>query len=581
MIRKLVRQMLTAQVFSALTVSLCLLIDNVMIGHFLGEKAIAAYGLANPVLLIIGAIGSLMMAGIQMTCSKSLGKGSQEETNAGYSTALAVSFGIALVFTALVLLFRSPIARALGAGESPELDQMTRDYMLGFVVGSPGSMGALILVPFMQMAGQTGLLITAVLSMTVVDIGLDLLNVLVFHGGMLGMGLASSISYYVALIIAAFYFLSRRCVFRFSWKQVSRAKLAELCRGGAPTVFGMASSVIIVFLLNQILLGVGGSDAVAAYAVISTIGNASNCITTGISGVSLTLSGIFYNEEDRGALRELIRLLARYSAALGLLVGVLLLIFAPALVSLFITGESQVRAMAVLGLRMFGAGLIPCCLNGALKNAYQATGRIGLTGVISVAEGVIFPVLAALVFSRFMGVTGVWFFFAAGETLTLIAIALYIRRVSGGAPWKNGAFLLLRQEFGVTAENLLEADIRSMDDVADVTRRAEDFCLRHGQSAKVSSHIALCVEEMAANVIQHGFEMDGKPHHLSVRILRKPGEWVLRFRDDCRSFDPVHYVPAGQEDALGIRLVLGLARDAQYTYTMNLNNLTLRLPAQQ
>ena len=86
---------------------------------------------------------------------------------------------------------------------------------------------------------------------------------------------------------------------------------------------------------------------------------------------------------------------------------------------------------------------------------------------------------------------------------------------------------------------------------------------------------------MAANVIQHGFEMDGKPHHLSVRILRKPGEWVLRFRDDCRSFDPVHYVPAGQEDALGIRLVLGLARDAQYTYTMNLNNLTLRLPAQQ
>ena len=66
MIRKLVRQMLIAQVFSALTVSLCLLIDSIMIGRFLGEEAIAAYGLANPMLLAIGAVGSLLAAGIQV-----------------------------------------------------------------------------------------------------------------------------------------------------------------------------------------------------------------------------------------------------------------------------------------------------------------------------------------------------------------------------------------------------------------------------------------------------------------------------------------------------------------------------------
>ena len=55
MIRKLTKQMLMAQTLSALTVSLCLLIDNIMIGRFLGVQAIAAYGLANPILLVIGA----------------------------------------------------------------------------------------------------------------------------------------------------------------------------------------------------------------------------------------------------------------------------------------------------------------------------------------------------------------------------------------------------------------------------------------------------------------------------------------------------------------------------------------------
>ena len=53
MIGKLVRRMLTAQTLSALTVSLCLLIDNMMVGRFLGVGALAANSLASPVLLIV------------------------------------------------------------------------------------------------------------------------------------------------------------------------------------------------------------------------------------------------------------------------------------------------------------------------------------------------------------------------------------------------------------------------------------------------------------------------------------------------------------------------------------------------
>ena len=100
MIRKLVRQMLAAQVFSALTVSVCLMIDNIMIGRFLGVDAMAAYGLANPVLLLVGAVGSMLSAGIQVACSKSLGRSSQRETDAGYSSAVAMTAVIAAAIAA-------------------------------------------------------------------------------------------------------------------------------------------------------------------------------------------------------------------------------------------------------------------------------------------------------------------------------------------------------------------------------------------------------------------------------------------------------------------------------------------------
>lgn len=584
MIRKLIRQMLSAQIFSALAVSLCLLVDNIMIGRFLGEESMAAYSLSNPLLLSIGAVGTLLAAGVQVACGKSLGSGSHEETNAGYSSAVAVAATVSLVFTAVVLLFTPFLARVMGAGQSGRLFELTRDYLAGFSIGAPGCMGALVLVPFLQMGGQSMLLIAAVGCMTVTDIALDLLNVLVFHGGMFGMGLASSISYYVAMAMVALYFLSKRCVFRFSFRQVSWRKIRELLSGGIPAGFNMASSVVLVFLLNRILKGTGGSNALAAYAALSALANAANCISTGMGGVSLTLSGIFFHEEDRHSLCDMLKQLSIYSIALGLAMGAVLLFFAGSFVSLFIPETGETQQMAINGLRFFALGLIPCCLNNLLKSAYQGTNRVYLTILISVLEGTVFPALVAFAFSRPMGTNGVWLYFPVGELLALLTI-IALAAMKRNTPWRDGGILLLRKDFGVSADYLLEVNIHSMQEVAAAAEQAGAFCVRHGQSTRVSNHVALCVEEMAGNTIQHGFAMDRKHHDLSVRLIYKEPDLVLRFRDDCGSFDPVHYIPKGGEDALGIRLMQAFAQEANYTYALNLNNVSLRLregePAEQ
>ena len=263
---------------------------------------------------------------------------------------------------------------------------------------------------------------------------------------------------------------------------------------------------------------------------------------------------------------------------LGLAGGALLVLFAPALASLFVHDAWETRQMTALGLRIFAGGLIPCCINNALKYAYQASERVWLTELISVLEGMVFPALAAFVFSRFMGTAGVWLGFAAGEILTLLTLGILIFRTTREKPWKNGAFLLLGEDFGAGPDRTLEAEIASMEEVAAVSEAARQFCLRHGQDTRISSHIALCIEEMAGNVIQHGFSAEGKGHHLFIRILDKPDQWVLRFRDDCRAFDPLHFIPREEGQGLGIRLVLAMAEEAHYTYSMNLNNLVLKMP---
>ena len=575
MIKKVVRQMLTAQILSALTVSVCLLIDSIMIGRFLGVGAIAAYGLANPILLAIGAVSSMLAAGIQMACSRSIGMGSQLETNRGYSTAIALAAGLSLAGMAAVLLFTAPLATLLGAGVEGELFDSTRDYLRGFIIGTPGSMGCLILVPFLQMGGQSALLIAAVLTMTLTDVALDLLNALVFHGGMFGMGMASSLSYYAAMLVGAFYFLSKRCVFRFSFRLFSLRKLAELFRGGIPTVFTMASTVILTFVMNKLLLGTGGSDAVAAYSVIMSVGNAANCVATGTGGVALTLSGMLYHEEDRTGLRLLLGTMARRTTLLGLCVSALLAAFAPACVGLFIADAGATQDMAVLGLRLFTGGLLPCCLISALKNCYQGTGRIGLTEMISLCEGAVLPCIAALALSRLWGTTGAWLFYICGEWTALLGISLIVwiraRRVRLDA----GDYLLLLRDFGVPPEGMLERDIQTLVEVGDAAREARAFCRNQGQGEAFCERVGLCVQQVAGNIVTHGFA-GGAGRHLLMRLQNKGDRWVLRFRDDCAAFDPVrHAAQSPDKVGSGLRLMAELSDEIRYTYSLNLNNLTL------
>lgn len=579
MIRKIALRMLMAQIAAALTVSLCMMIDNVIITRYLGVQGVASYELANPVLLIIGAISGLLASGIQVACGKSLGAGAREETDRCYSSAIALSLGISAAFLVLVLVLRDPLVTLMGSRKSPALHEPTKQYMTGFVIGAPGSMFALVLAPFLQMAGQSALLVAAVLGMTVADIGLDLLAVQVFgtlEEKMLGIGLASSLSYYVAVGIGLTYFLSRkRCAFHFSRRLISGNKIRELFRDGLPLAVSSAASVLLVFVLNHLLLREGGETAVAAYAIISSIGNAANSISTGTGGVSLTLSGIFHAEQDRSSLRSLVRLLCQSGVVLGVVMGGILTLFAPRLIDIFLTTRNETHAMAVTGLRFFALGLIPCCINNALKNYYQGTGRVALMEIYSILEAGVFPALAAFVLSLFGGPELILLQFVAGQLMALGAIALYARSQSKA---KAPEFLLMQDDgFGVSADSLMEAEIRSMKDVTSVSEAAERFCEARGQSPLFANRIALCVEEMGANVVEYGFKKDGK-NHLSIRILRKDGKWILRFRDDCDAFDPVSYVPPeGKENTSGIRLVLKMADDVRYISSLNLNNLIVIL----
>ena len=95
-------------------------------------------------------------------------------------------------------------------------------------------------------------------------------------------------------------------------------------------------------------------------------------------------------------------------------------------------------------------------------------------------------------------------------------------------------------------------------------------------------HTGLCIEEMGNNIIEHGFEGNGK-NRIDIRLVKKNDSMLIRIRDNCKDFDPVKYMKMNQEQIgdpgshIGIRMTLKMVKNVQYVNSLGLNNLTLEI----
>ena len=141
--------------------------------------------------------------------------------------------------------------------------------------------------------------------------------------------------------------------------------------------------------------------------------------------------------------------------------------------------------------------------------------------------------------------------------------------------------MVIPANFGVPAEERMDLSVRSVEDVVAVASRVQRFCLERGVSPRSAYLAGLCMEEMAGNVVEHGFTKDRKSHTADLRVVHKGEDVILRVKDDCVPFDPHERLamtnPEDPAKNVGIRLVFRTARDVQYQNILGLNVLTIRI----
>ena len=202
--------------------------------------------------------------------------------------------------------------------------------------------------------------------------------------------------------------------------------------------------------------------------------------------------------------------------------------------------------------------------------------------LLSFLDGFLAVVVPALILARLLGAFGVWISHPTGLCIIMISIFAYAWLFNRRFPSSLDDWLFLRKDFGVSDDYRLELVVESMEAALSTSEKVQDFCARHALPQKTCVFAALSIEEMAGNVVRHGFSADSKEHQVIVSVVLKNDSLLLRIKDDCIPFDPKdrasQFSDENPEKNIGIRLVMNLAHDVTYQNLLGLNVLTIRFP---
>lgn len=582
MIKKIFLTFFMVQMVTYLTTIIGNLIDGIVTGKFLGTDALAAYGLCTPFLTIMSAIAMALSVGTSTLLSTKLGRGETDEMKRSFRVCFWFILIAAAVIAAAIFVCADPIATALGA--EGEVHKMAVDYMRGYSIGLPPIFIITLSMPVLQLIGKRKILILSTVVLSGVNVLGDFANVLLVHGGMFGMAIATSFSFYVSFVIVILTVSSKSSMLSLKPAKPDSSILKEMAVYGAPNAVSLGSKNVQGMLLNSLVLSIAGMHMVAAFASINSAMNIAMSIGGGMSSAVSVLIGIFSGEKDKQDLREVMKFSAIYSVIFNGICIVIYIVFSGFIVSLFLKDKS-LMAEAEAGLRIVILAAIFMSFNYCLRSYYQAM-KMRISILFAIINGLVCTTGIALVLGNIIGIMGVWLAFPLGELLTLLIFGIYAlhkkKKAEGVSILER--IMMIPEEYD-NEEEPVEIAVRSMDEVFDAADKVRSHMKELGEEDRISAYTALAVEELGGNIISYGFSDDRKPHHLSIKIKKFSGKWILRLRDDCRGFDPVDYVksitPEDEYSHIGIRMIYGLADEVRYLNTLHLNNLIISFKASE
>lgn len=251
------------------------IIDAVFLGHFVGADAMAAVGMAFPVLMFTIALSTLVSGGMSSLLARQLGASDHNAANATFAGAHGLALTIASVL--IVMFCAGGWAFALHiAGTDGLVAEMVWIFLAITILGTPVQFLLGIHADAWRNEGRAGLMALMSLGVTLINILLNYILVAVLELGVAGSATGTVLAQALGLVLLVGLrpFLGGMMPLTSLWRNRCTGSWRRIAALGAPVslgFIGIALSAASVVLALRLTDATNYATTIAAYGIVTRI----------------------------------------------------------------------------------------------------------------------------------------------------------------------------------------------------------------------------------------------------------------------------------------------------------------------
>lgn len=552
---------------ASLATTVCTIVDALLVGNLVGPGGLAVANLSTPVFLLYALFGITIGVGANVHIGRMLGASDVEGANRMFHAQLC--FGLTVGLLSLTpLFFRDAYFSFLGVTE--ELYPLAERYLTVVMWSAPVFVMYHILSVSVRTDSDPKLSAIAAAVVIITNLTLDLFFMKVLKWGIIGASASLCLAETLGVLVLLTHFIRKRRLLKLRLAVPKPADIGKLLYHG----FGMGSAsifgAVVMLVFNTLLLRFGsgtGALYVAIYGVIYTISTIPTGVFEGASNALSTVTAFFVGESDADGIFTVLKKSLTVTTVGGGTIAVLCAVFPDALVWLFGLRDAAATDSAAAALRIFAVSMVFTGINTVMTAFWQSIGRARLAGAMSVIRNfLLILVFGAAIIPRgnIIGLSAAYICTEVLCTLMILAVLLF-------CPSKK----YVAETYGATGKCFEKSYLIETESMTEISGDLEALCDEWEIGGKQAFFINFICEELLLNIIKFGLNdqnKSNKGYYISIRLMEKDGDYVLRIRDNVSLYNP--FESSGDEIDTGVlKLIQMKTKYCDYQRKMIFNYL--------
>ena len=408
-----------------LVMSLNILIDTVLVGHWIGPNAIAAINIVLPVSFFVAAVGMSIGIGGGSIISRSLGNKNHNKANKTFGNQISLTLISTIFFMSLGLYYTNDLIPLFG-GKGALFD-LAKIYYVIVMLGVPVLGLCMMSNNTIRSEGKPKIAMYAMFIPSVSNLCLDYLFIYELGLGMYGAALATTLSYIICgLYILRFFVLKKSDLkLNISDLKFDMSIVKETVSLGFVTLSRQAAVSLTVLVVNNILFSLQGESMIAVYAIISRMLMFMLFPILGITQGFIPIAGYNFGAKNKDRVLNSVKKAIIYSTAMATVIFLFIYTFSDIVANAFTSDVNIINktsdalilvfmATPIIGIQLIGSAY------------FQAIGRAFPALMLTLSRQVFFLIPLVFFLSKIYGVYGVWISFPLAELLSTLLTGIYL-----------------------------------------------------------------------------------------------------------------------------------------------------------